>query len=45
MLMGRQFEIQDALDGVAQHPDVAVLDVPTVLSQVDGDAIGPTEFR
>jgi hypothetical protein len=42
---GRHFEIELDLRQIAQPFDVGILDVPPVLAQVDGDAIGTAEVR
>jgi hypothetical protein len=40
-LVGRgHFQVQPRLQGVLTHPDIAVLNVPTVLPQMNGDAVG-----
>lgn len=42
---GCHFEIQLDLCQIAQPFDVGILDMPPVLAQVDGDAIGTAEVR
>ena len=37
----RQLQVHARLQGVAEQLDVALLDVPAVLPQVQGDAVGP----
>ena len=42
--LDRQFQVQANLDGLPQQAEVAVLDVAAVLTQVDGDPVGPAEL-
>ena len=41
---GRHLQVEDAAHGLAQHAHVAVLDVPPVLAQVHGDAVGARQL-
>ena len=42
---GRHLEVELDVDELAQPPHVLVLDVPAVLAQVDGDAVGAAQVR
>jgi Uma2 family endonuclease len=44
-IRGGHFQIQVGADGLAQNADVAVLDVPPVFAQVDGNTIGSGQFH
>jgi hypothetical protein len=39
LLGGRHFQVQPRLQGVLAHPHIAILDVPAVFAQMNGDAI------
>ena len=42
--LGGQLEVQPDRDGLPEEPQVAVLDVPPILAEVDGDPIGPAQL-
>ena len=42
--LDRHLQVEPDPDRLAEEPQVAVLDVPPVLPEVDGDPVGPPEF-
>ena len=40
-----QFQVEPALHGLAEQPEVAVLDVAAILAEVDRDPVRAAEFR
>ena len=40
----RHLEVELGGDGLIERPDVAVVDVPAILAQVHGDAVGPGQL-
>ena len=44
LIGGGHLEVERAAHRLAQHAHVAVLDVPAILAQVDGDAVGAREL-